>query len=683
MYSSSMVKFCKLMNYFQIFSKIIVLLYLNPNYLTGKNDQFMGMIDQHTIQKIYDAIDIVDVISDYVALKRAGSNYKGRCPFHNEKTPSFMVSPAKGIYKCFGCGASGQAVKFIMEHDGLSYPEALRSLAKRYNIEITEEKLTPEVIEARKEQESLQVISEFAERFFTEMLWNTEQGKAIAQSYFKEREISETSIKKFKLGWSPEVRDAFTKHALKKGYKLNGLVKTGLTIDKGNYQFDRFAGRVIFPIHSISGKVLGFGGRSLQIDKKTAKYLNSPESEIYHKSKVLYGIFHAKNAIIKQKTCYVVEGYTDVISLVQVGIENVVSSSGTALTSEQIKLIRRFTENITLIFDGDPAGLKASLRGIDLVLQEEMNVKIVVLPEGEDPDTFARNNGAEKTVEFFKKNEKDFISFKTSLLKTESKNDPVERARNIQSIIQSIAMIPNVVLRNEYMKQCSIELEVDEKWLYEELRKKLKKKIEDNRKFQTRENRKNPIRKAETYTSGIYSESGEKEILHYLLIEGNEKLYFNEENGEEQIAGFIIREMKNSNLEFRNPAYKQIFNEFDKFLNENSFPDEQYFLRHEQENIRNIAAEIYAPKRELSVIWNKKGEANTVTGSTKVENIINAIEKYKLKMVQVQIETIDKAIRKLTPEDYETKLNDLLEQKKTLDQFKYELTSLTDKSPLL
>ncbi len=641
----------------------------------------MGMIDQHTVQKIYDAIDIVDIISDYLPLKRAGANYKGACPFHNEKTPSFIVSPSKGIYKCFGCGASGQAVKFIMEYDGLSYVEALKFLAKRYNIEIVEEELSPEVIQAKQEKDSLQIVSEFAQKFFINNLFNTQQGKTIAQSYFKERQISLDSIQKFKLGWSPEIRDALTKYALEKGYKMENLVKTGLTIQKDNYTFDRFAGRIIFPIHSISGKVLGFGARTLRADKKIAKYLNSPESEIYHKSKILYGIYHAKNEIVKQKKCYILEGYTDVISMSQIGIQNVVASSGTSLTPEQIKLIRRFTKNVTLVFDGDPAGLKAALRGVDLVLKEEMNVKVVLLPENEDPDSFAKQNGYEKTKNFLEQNEQDFIAFKTSLLKKASQNSPVERAKSIQSIIQSISVIPNIILRNEYMKQCSKDLDIDEKSLYEELRKKLKKQNDDNRKILIREQKKRSQTPPAKISKGIYSESGEKEIINYLLIDGQTQLAFNDDQ-QETVASFIIREMQGSNLEFRNPAYKQIFDEYARILDEDISP-EQHFLRHEQEQIRNTATEIYAPKKDLSVIWSKTGQNVVITNTTKAENIVNAIEKYKLKIVQVQLEEVDKAIANLSPQEYDTKLNDLLEQKKILDNFKKELTYLTEKSPLL
>ncbi|MEA2041593.1 MAG: DNA primase [Bacteroidota bacterium] len=644
----------------------------------------MGLIDQHTVQKIYDSIDIVDIISDYVSLKRAGSNYKGLCPFHSEKTPSFMVSPAKGIYKCFGCGASGQAVKFIMEQDGLSYPEALRHLAKRYNIEIQEEEVSEEALQARKEKESLQVITEFGEKFFVTNLLHTTEGKNIALSYFKERGISDASIQKYKLGWSPEKRDAFTQHAEKSGYKTELLKQSGLSIIKENYKFDRFAGRVIFPIHSVSGKVVGFGGRILRNDKKTAKYLNSPESEIYNKSKVLYGIYQAKNAILKKKKCYVAEGYTDVISIAQIGIENIVSSSGTALTSDQIKLIRRFTENITLVFDGDPAGLNAALRGVDLVLQEEMNVKIVVLPQGEDPDTFARENGKEETERFFEENEQDFISFKTSLLKEDAKDDPVKRAQNITSIVQSISVIPNSILRSEYIKTCSSILKIKEQVLHEELTKKLHKKKEDRRKKNQRETRKKKTPVISESVSGVYSETNEKEIIRYLLIHGNDMLAFREDEKDlEKASEFIVREMKNSNLDFRNLAFKSIFSAFDNFSTEGQVAPEDFFLRHDDEKIRNLAAEILGPQRELSILWEKQGGKQILSKKDLAFFIIQAIEKYKLKIVQLQIEQVDKTILHLDPAEFDTRLDDLLRKKQDLDKLKKELTNFTDKSALL
>ncbi len=422
------------------------------------------MIPQETVQKIYDAANIVDVVQDFVSLKRAGVNYKGLCPFHGEKTPSFVVSPAKNIYKCFGCGVGGDPVKFIREHEKISFPEALRYLAKKYNIEIVEKELSNEEKEQRLERESLFVVTDFSKNFFINILNNTDEGRTIGLSYFKERGYNNETVKKFELGWSPEKRDALTQTALQKGHKLKFLEKTGLSIVKkeNNYTFDRFAGRVIFPIHALSGKVIGFGGRTLKSDKKTAKYLNSPESDIYHKSRTLYGIFFAKKSIVKEDKCIMVEGYTDVISLHQTGIENVVASSGTSLTVEQIRLVRRFTKNLTVIYDGDKAGIKASLRGIDLILAEEMNVKVVLLPDGEDPDSYSKKLNFDEFADYIKENEKDFIKFKTELLLSEAKNDPVKRAELTRDVVKTIAVIPDSILRAEYIKECSLLLDTRE-----------------------------------------------------------------------------------------------------------------------------------------------------------------------------------------------------------------------------
>lgn len=361
------------------------------------------MIDQSTIDRIYETAQIVEVVGDFVSLKRRGTNYVGLCPFHNEKTPSFSVSPSRGIYKCFGCGRGGNAVNFIMEHEGLSYYEALRYLARKYNITIVEKEATPEDIALKNERESLLVVTAFAGRFFHETLVSTDEGRAVGLSYFRERGIRDDMIERFQLGYAPENRHAFTDAALEGGYKSEFLVKTGLTIERDGQFFDRFAGRVMFPIHSLSGQIIAFGGRTLFSDKSVAKYINSPESEIYHKSKTLYGIFQARKAIMQHDKCYLVEGYLDVISMHQAGIENVVASSGTSLTNDQIRLIKRFTNNITIVYDGDPAGITAALRGIDMVLEEGLNVRIVLLPEGDDPDSFCRAHHPSEVIDFFSK----------------------------------------------------------------------------------------------------------------------------------------------------------------------------------------------------------------------------------------------------------------------------------------
>lgn len=386
------------------------------------------MITKETIDKVYEAARVEEVIGDFVQLKRAGSNFKGLSPFSDERSPSFMVSPAKGIWKDFSSGKGGNAIAFIMEHSQFTYPEAIRYLAKKYNIEVEETELSDEDKVVANERESLFLVSEFASKYFQDMLLNSEEGKAIALTYFKERGFTNETIKKFGLGYSPSTWDALTKEALGKGYKLEFLEKTGLTIVGEDKQFDRFKGRVMFPIQSMSGRVLGFGGRILTNDKKSAKYLNSPESDLYHKSKVLYGIFHAKQSIAKNDNCYLVEGYTDVIQMHQAGIENVVASSGTALTPDQIRLINRLTKNVTVLFDGDAAGLRASIRGIDLILEEGMNVKVCTFPDGDDPDSFAKKTPLQDLIQYFEENAMDFIQFKASLLMKDAKNDPIKKA---------------------------------------------------------------------------------------------------------------------------------------------------------------------------------------------------------------------------------------------------------------
>ena len=430
------------------------------------------MIDQLTIDRINEAAHIEDVVGDYVTLRKRGVNLLGLCPFHNEKTPSFTVSPAKGIFKCFGCGKGGNSVHFIMEHEQLSYVEALKYLARKYHIEVVEKEMTPEEEAARNDRESMLLVNEYAQKYFTNILHNHIDGKAVGLGYFRERGFRDDIIRKFQLGYCLDEKDGFTKDALKSGYKKEFLVKTGLTIEgENNYVADRFRGRVMFPVHSLSGKVLAFGGRILKKDEKLAKYVNSPESEIYHKSNELYGIFFAKQAIVRHDRCYLVEGYTDVISMFQSGIENVVASSGTSLTPGQIRLIHRFTENVTVLYDGDPAGIKASIRGIDLLLEEGLNIKVLLLPDGDDPDSFARKNNASDFIRFVEENSVDFIRFKTSLLLNEVGNDPIKRAGLVQDIVRSIAIIPNQLIRSEYVKECSTLLDVNEQMLYHEIAK--------------------------------------------------------------------------------------------------------------------------------------------------------------------------------------------------------------------
>lgn len=439
------------------------------------------MIDPATVDRILDAANIYEVVSDFVTLRRRGANYVGLCPFHDEKTPSFSVSPARGICKCFSCGKGGNAVHFIMEHEQISFYEALRYLARKYNIEIQEQELTEEEKQRKTDRESMLIVNDFAQKFFATTLLEHVEGRAIGMSYFRERGFGEDIIKKFGLGFSPEKRDALAQEALRKGYKKEYLLKTGLCLEsqQGNL-YDRFKGRVIFPVYSLSGKVIAFGGRILKKDEKSAKYVNSPESEVYHKSDVLYGIYHAKQAIVKNDCCYLVEGYTDVLSMHQAGIENVVASSGTSLTQGQIRLIHRFTNNITVLYDGDAAGIKASLRGIDLILQEGMNIKVVLLPNGDDPDSFSKKQSATDFTNYIKAHETDFIRFKTRLLMESIGNDPIKRAALIGDIVRSIAIIPDNILRSVYVQECSRLLETDEKMLLREVNKLIRNKWEQD-----------------------------------------------------------------------------------------------------------------------------------------------------------------------------------------------------------
>lgn len=427
------------------------------------------MISQTTINNVFESARLEEVIGDFVQLKKSGSNFKGLSPFTDERSPSFMVSPVKQIWKDFSSGKGGNVVAFLMEHEHFSYPEAIKYLAKKYNVEIEETEQSSEQKEQASERESMYLVSEYAQKYFAEILHDNEQGKAIGLTYFKERGFTLETIEKFKLGYALDQWEAFTKEALKNGYKLEFLEKTGLTIVKETKQFDRFKGRVLFPIHSMSGRVLGFGGRILTSDKKAAKYLNSPESDIYHKSKVLYGIYQAKQAIAKEDNCYLVEGYTDVIQFHQTGIHNVVASSGTALTSDQIRLVNRLTKNITILFDGDAAGMRASLRGVDLILEQGMNVRICTFPEGEDPDSFAKKTPYEELVLYLEENSKDFIAFKAGILNEEAKNDPIKKAETIREIITSISKIPDTIKRELYIKECARIMDISEQVLFSTL----------------------------------------------------------------------------------------------------------------------------------------------------------------------------------------------------------------------
>ncbi|TNF71260.1 MAG: DNA primase [Bacteroidetes bacterium] len=551
------------------------------------------MISKSTIDKVFEAARVEEVLGDFVQLKKSGSNFKGLSPFTDERTPSFMVSPVKQIWKDFSSGKGGNVVAFLMEHEHFTYPEAIRYLAKKYQIEVEETQQTTEEKEKASERESMMLVTEFASEFYQNSLWNTETGKAIGLSYFKERGFSDDTIRHFGLGYNPDKWDALTKEALEQGYQLEFLEKTGLTIvkkptaeGKPEKHFDRFKGRVMFPIHSMSGRVLGFGGRTLSSDKKQAKYLNSPESEIYHKSKVLYGIYHAKQAIAREDVCYLVEGYTDVIQLRQNGIENVVASSGTALTPEQIRLIRRLTQNIVVLFDGDAAGLRASLRGVDLILEEGMNVRVCSFPEGEDPDSFARKHSQDAIVAYLKENARDFIQFKTALLTEEAANDPIRKAETVRDIVSSIARIPDRIQREIYVQECASLMGISEGVLFNTLAqmgRKAQKEASRQPAFQPME----VVRQTGPSERVQITDVHEQELLKVLLQFGTLKTEFREfyqepdESGElvmteqsveRMVAEKIFLDLQEDEIEFTNPTFQAIYRELvGELLNNEEF----------------------------------------------------------------------------------------------------------------
>jgi DNA primase len=614
------------------------------------------MIDRPTIERILDAAQIVDVVQEFVTLKKRGVNYLGLCPFHNEKTPSFTVSPAKEIFKCFGCGKVGNSVNFIMEHEHLTYPEALKYLARKYHIEVVEKELSQDEIDKQNERESLLVITAYAARQFTENLFQSDEGMSVGLTYFKERGFRQDTLKKFEVGYSFDRRDAFSRKALDDGYKQDFLVKTGLSIQSEDRIFDRFSSRVMFPIHSLSGQVLGFGGRILKSDPKSAKYLNSPESEIYHKSRILYGIFQARKAVSQNDKCYMVEGYTDVLSLHEAGIENVVASSGTSLTQEQIRLVKRFTQNITILYDGDAAGIKASIRGIDLVLEEGMNVKIVLLPDGEDPDSYSKKVSNEEFLTFLKENETDFIRFKTKLLLSEAQNDPVKKADLIRDVVKSIAVIPEAITRTVYIKECSTELEVAETILYHEVDKlRRQKNFQDRNKYPAPEDLPVPppviTKPAQHEAFSYYSE---KEIIRLLLRFGGVEFERNvsQEDGKEElitVSDYIVREISSDDLLFDDAICAKIFDDFRFHSEQGLIAGEKQFVKHEDPEISSLAADLLSDSHELSKIWKDK-QTYVETEEMKMKDIVSdAVLKFKsdkIKIIRKEIlQLLEEAVR--------------------------------------
>jgi DNA primase len=581
------------------------------------------LITKATIDTVYETARVEEVIGDFVMLKRAGSNFKGLSPFSSERSPSFMVSPAKGIWKDFSSGKGGNAIAFLMEHEKFTYPEAIRYLAKKYNIEIEETEQTAEEKANTDVRESLYLISEFAKNYFHDTLLNSEEGKAIGLSYFKERGFTNETIKKFSLGYSPETWDALTKEALGKGYKLEFLEAVGLTIPRDDRPFDRFKGRVMFPIQSMSGRTLGFGGRILTNDKKAAKYLNSPESDLYHKSKVLYGIFQAKQAIAKQNNCFLVEGYTDVIQFNQVGVENVVASSGTALTPDQIRLINRLTKNITVLFDGDAAGLRASIRGIDLILEEGMNVKVCAFPDGEDPDSFARKTPYDELVLYLEENAKDFIQFKASLLMNDAKNDPIKKADLIRDMVVSISKIPDRIQREIYIQECSRIMDISEQVLTSTLAQLVQKDIAEIGKKQKQEQKAFEVVKDENPEAVVEKVDVlyrlERKIIEILLLYGNKTEEFEDvllqtnaegeiehvtEKKEYKVYQRIYLSLQEDEVELANPLFKEIFNDLiNHFLQNENFAMEQYLMQLQPELAQEVTDILMEDERLVLHNW--------------------------------------------------------------------------------
>lgn len=650
------------------------------------------MIDQATIDRIMDAAQIVDVVSEFVTLRKRGVNYIGLCPFHNEKTPSFSVSPSKGVCKCFSCGKGGNVVHFIMEHEQLSYYEALKWLAKKYNIEIKERELTDEEKQAHSLRESLFVVNQFASEYFQNILYNNIDGQRIGMTYLRGRGFRDDIIKKFQLGYSTDNHDALARAALQKGYKEEFLVKTGLCYRKEDGTLrDRFWGRVIFPVHTISGKVVAFGGRVLSAATKNVqmKYVNSPESEIYHKSRELYGIYFAKQAIVRQDRCFLVEGYTDVISMHQSGIENVVASSGTALTSEQIRLIHRFTNNITVLYDGDGAGIKASIRGIDMLLEEGMNVKVCLLPDGDDPDSFARKHNATDYQAYINDHEVDFIRFKTDLLMEEAGKDPIKRASLISSIVKSISVIPDAIVRSVYIRECSQLLQMEEKVLIEATAKLIEQareaKFKEQQRKKEREQRLTATPQAsvpesspeaqtnetpaadstsetgnapfpsepapfptEPYTSYIPSEGNEQKVFYAkeedlvrMLIRYGEKVmcYVENETGEQipfTVTECIASGLKEDELQFYDPLHRLVLQECEAHLNDPNFNPERYFIAHPDPAVSKLAVNLVSDRYQLSK-YHSKGQKIVSDEERLYELVPRLLLDFKLSIVEEEM----------------------------------------------
>ena len=636
------------------------------------------MISKTTIARILDSAQIVDVISDFVSLRRRGANYTACCPFHNEKTPSFSVSPSKGIYKCFGCGKAGNTVNFIMEHEHLTYVEALKFLGRKYGIEVEEREESEAEIQQRLKSESLLVVSEFARDFYVNSLWNSHRGRSVALSYFQERGFSEETIKKFQLGWAPEGRDgSMASAALRAGYKKEYIISSGLGVEREQTGelADRFYDRVVFPIHSLTGRIIAFGGRTLRTDKNIAKYINSPETEIYNKSRSLYGIYFAKSSIARLQKCYLVEGYTDVISLVQAGVENVVASSGTSLTSEQVRLIRRFAPSVTILYDSDPAGIKASLRGIDMLLEEGLQVRVVLFPEGEDPDSYARSNSSAQLKDFLERSEKDFIEFKIELLSQEADKDPIKRRQLINEVVTSISVIPDAITRAVYIEECSIKLKFDQNLLAREVNKLRKVRLPNSNFGRDQDYKESlPLTQIPDIDTGeslpvfvrdVYYEPAEKELLYYLLKFGEFPLYGTEDGAISPISvsQFILNELQTDDLEFQNLLYKNMFEEYYKVREMAQEEIQKHFTNHPDPAIVSLTSSILIQEHSLNI----KQFVASLIPEEKVLSIVvpKAIMIYKAKITSIAYQDMWDLLKR-TPSDDEVMQKELMKNIQTL-----------------
>ena len=651
------------------------------------------MIDQATIDRILDAAQITDVVSDFVTLRKRGVNYVGLCPFHDDKTPSFYVSPSKGLCKCFACGKGGNAVHFIMEHEQMSYPEALKYLAKKYGIEIKERELSSEEKMVQSERESLFIVNNFARDYFQNILRNHVDGRSIGMAYFRNRGFRDDIIEKFQLGYCTESHDALAQEALKKGYKKDYLIKTGLCYETDDHRLrDRFWGRVIFPVHTLSGKVVAFGGRVLASATKgvKVKYVNSPESEIYHKSNELYGIYFAKQAIVKQDRCFLVEGYTDVISMHQSGIENVVASSGTALTPGQIRMIHRFTNNMTVLYDGDAAGIKASIRGIDMLLEEGMNIKVCLLPDGDDPDSFARKHNAAEFQDFIQKHETDFIRFKANLLLEDAGKDPIKRAELISNLVQSISIIPEAIVRDGYIKECAQLLHVEDKLLVSEVAKRREVQTEKQAERTERERRSAnateadaeaaaPFPPEDDYVSFIPQEGKEgqefykyERLILQMIVRYGERVMCNVTNEEGKeipvtVIEYVISDLKEDDLAFHNPLHRQMLSEAAEHIRHEGFVAERYFLAHPDTVISKLSVELISNRYQLR----KSQIEQMVTDEERLHELIPRLMiNFKYAIVSEELKHIMYALQDPTIINDETQCNNLMKRYKELQEIK-------------